>query len=545
MVIPPKPSLFHLKFLTGEKPLLTLDDEFLRNHTKVLLISDASDKIWEVKLDGNRLAGGWEEFAAVNNFSDGNVLVFRHNGEEIFHVAVSSDIQHASPSFTDTDDTEVDDEPDGEDEDTDDDACKLFDVFYFFVFVRSGWDVLVRKNKKPEADSCFLRARVTRYNLIKDRLDLSRDFKFMSFNKHNKPCEIYLANEKGRKWTLRLSRNISSGAFYITRGWSNFCSANGLIRGDFCYFKLSKSGERPVLLLCSHESGNGLEDKEEKRPEADPVKVCSVGGCTKEKNTPRILTLKYTPSRFKTGQLYISPGFLLESGIRKSREITLLNKDGRKWLSYLQMTGKSRSEWFYMRKGWREMCKANGVEVNDSFMLELICEDVTPIFKFHSKIENKGACESVEKTQGVEIDGQRGSKRGHTRVSNRSNTNSRKFQRTLPESSSVSDLVANVKQRIQDTLNTLRHFRAEIETKEKNLEASLLQVDALGLFLNRERILGISKILNSNLDQKTVCMHFLYHGFTRTASSSKLYAAAFGSSSLGSRISIDMEVEDD
>ncbi|KAG2249788.1 hypothetical protein Bca52824_089416 [Brassica carinata] len=420
MVIPPKPSLFHLKFLTGEKPLLTLDDEFLRNHTKVLLISDASDKIWEVKLDGNRLAGGWEEFAAVNNFSDGNVLVFRHNGEEIFHVAVSSDIQHASPSFTDTDDTE---------------------------------------NKKPEADSCFLRARVTRYNLIKDRL-------------------------------------VTTGLLFLPlfRGWSNFCSANGLIRGDFCYFKLSKSGERPVLLLCSHESGNGLEDKEEKRPEADPVKVCSVGGCTKEKNTPRILTLKYTPSRFKTGQLYISPGFLLESGIRKSREITLLNKDGRKWLSYLQMTGKSRSEWFYMRKGWREMCKANGVEVNDSFMLELICEDVTPIFKFHSKIENKGACESVEKTQGVEIDGQRGSKRGHTRVSNRSNTNSRKFQRTLPESSSVSDLVANVKQRIQDTLNTLRHFRAEIETKEKNLEASLLQVDALG-----ERILGISKILNSNL----------------------------------------------
>ena len=78
---------------------------------------------------------------------------------------------------------------------------------------------------------------------------------------------------------------------------------------------------------------------------------------------------------------------MLESGIRKSREITLLNKDGRKWPSYLQMTGKSRSEWFYMRKGWREMCKANGVEVNDSFMLELICEDVTPIFKFHSKVK--------------------------------------------------------------------------------------------------------------------------------------------------------------
>ncbi|KAF2546175.1 hypothetical protein F2Q70_00020412 [Brassica cretica] len=69
MVVPPIPSLFHWRFLTGNKPLLTLEDEFLRNHTKVLLTSDASDKIWEVKLDGDKLAGGWEEFAAVHNFS--------------------------------------------------------------------------------------------------------------------------------------------------------------------------------------------------------------------------------------------------------------------------------------------------------------------------------------------------------------------------------------------------------------------------------------------------------------------------------------------
>lgn len=68
MVVPPIPSLFHWRFLTGNKPLLTLEDEFLRNHTKVLLTSDASDKIWEVKLDGDKLAGGWEEFAAVHNF---------------------------------------------------------------------------------------------------------------------------------------------------------------------------------------------------------------------------------------------------------------------------------------------------------------------------------------------------------------------------------------------------------------------------------------------------------------------------------------------
>ncbi|CAN6926036.1 unnamed protein product, partial [Brassica oleracea] len=68
MVVPPIPSLFHWRFLTGNKPLLTLEDEFLRNHTKVLLTSNASDKIWEVKPGGDKLAGGWKEFAAVHNF---------------------------------------------------------------------------------------------------------------------------------------------------------------------------------------------------------------------------------------------------------------------------------------------------------------------------------------------------------------------------------------------------------------------------------------------------------------------------------------------
>ena len=115
--------------------LQTLDTEFLRNHTKVLLTSDASDKTWKVKLDGNRLAGGWEEFAAVNSFSDGDVLAFRHNGDEIFHVAVSSESDDNESD--DTDDSESDESNDTDDSESDDsednDEGKLFDMFYFLV----------------------------------------------------------------------------------------------------------------------------------------------------------------------------------------------------------------------------------------------------------------------------------------------------------------------------------------------------------------------------------------------------------------------------
>ncbi|KAF8074338.1 hypothetical protein N665_1113s0018 [Sinapis alba] len=500
MTLPPKCSLFHHRFLTGDKPVLMLDDEFLRNHTKVLLISDVSDKIWKVKLNGNKLASGWEEFAAVHSFRDGDVLVFRHDGDEIFHVAVSPPSgscgisHHASPSLVDTDDAETDDDDDYSESDDDGEEDE------------SG-DILVNKNKKTEAGfSCFLRARVTPYSLIKDRLDLSKDFMVVSFNEHNKPFEIDLVNEKGRRWTLLLSKNSTSGVFYIRRGWVNFCSANGLSQGDICKFKLSESGERPVLWLCPQESGNNHE--EEECLEADVVRTSSVGGCSKEKRTldeaskrkernnnpSKFLTIKLTPNRLQTGQLYISSVFVNESGIKKSGDITLMNKDGRKWPSYLQMTGQCGSEWFYLRHGWREMCKANGVKVNDSFVLELIWEDANPVFKFCSKVENKGngsgrprkkrACETLI----VETEGR---KRGRPRLSN---TNPSNLRRTQQESCSVSDQVANVKRSILDTLNTVRQFRAELEAREKNLEASLLEVDALGV-----RILGISQILNSNL----------------------------------------------
>ena len=123
---------------------------------------------------------------------------------------------------------------------------------------------------------------------------------------------------------------------------------------------------------------------------------------------------------------------------------------------------------------------------------------------FFVQIKNKGKgnivtskkralhARTAEKTPGVEIDGERGSKRGCTRASNRSNTN---LQRTQPGSCSVSDQVANVRQIIQDTLDTIRHFNAELKTRERNLEASLLEVDDLGMFLNQDLLAFLDIII--------------------------------------------------
>ncbi|CAH8274692.1 unnamed protein product [Arabidopsis lyrata] len=475
---PPHFSLFQHKFQTGDKPLLTLDADFLMNHTKVLLKSDASDRPRKVKLDGGRLSDGWEEFAGDHKFKDGDVLVFKHHGDEVFHVSVSGDIQNASSSHVDTEDTYIDDE----DLDVDDDDDVDDDEGEDNLDCCDSENILEKTNKKQEADSSsehpgFITACVTRYSLLHDRLDLSRNFTLL-FGGNQKTCEIDVVNEQGRRWTMKLAKNISSGVFYIRQGWGNFCCVNGLSQGQLCKFKLFQNGERPVLWLCPQESGNG---RKEKRTFDEVSKV-------KEKKTPSpFLIVKYTPSRDTTGQLSLPVSFTRKNNINKAGEIILLNQDGRKWSSYLQITGLGRggSEWFYLRRGWREMCEANGVKVNDSFKLELMWEGANPMFKFCSKIENheykgkgnqrtrkKRACETdpqprnVKKTPRVGVEGpehQVDEERGRT-------------------------------QGIVDTLNTVRQCRTELETSEQNLQASLLAIEALG-----ERIWGISKILSNNL----------------------------------------------
>ncbi|EOA18211.1 hypothetical protein CARUB_v10006696mg [Capsella rubella] len=488
MADPPRFSLFHQKFLTGDKPLLTLHAEFLMNHMKVSLISDASDKVWKVKLDGGRLADGWEEFTGEHKFRDGDVLVFKHQGDDVFHVSVASgsvsgDIHHASSSHVDTEDTCIaDDYVDDDDDDDDDDETNDDD----------DDDGESKDAADIDDDGDGNRARcVTRYSLNKDRLDLSRKYTVL-FGEHQKACEIDVMNEQGRIWTMKLAKNISSGVFYIRAGWEHFCFTNDLKQGDLCKFKLFQNGKKPVLWLCPQEPGN---DHKEKRTLDEVSKA-------KEKKAPSpTVIVKYTPSRDSTGQLSLPVSFTREYGIKKAGDVILLNQDGRKWSSYLQITGLGRggSEWFYLRKGWREMCEANGVKVNDSFKLELMWNGETPMFKFCSKIDNheykgkgnqktckKRACETapqprnVKKTPRVGVEGQ---------------VNKRISSGPLqPQSFSVSDQVASVKQGIVDTLNTVRQCRTELETSEQNLQASLLAIDALG-----ERIWGISKILSNNL----------------------------------------------
>ena len=56
------------------------------NGKKWKLRSDASDQTWEVIQEGRRLTGGWKDFTTADDLQIGDILVFKHEGDMVFHV---------------------------------------------------------------------------------------------------------------------------------------------------------------------------------------------------------------------------------------------------------------------------------------------------------------------------------------------------------------------------------------------------------------------------------------------------------------------------
>lgn len=71
--------------------------------------------------------------------------------------------------------------------------------------------------------------------------------------------------------------------------------------------------------------------------------------------------------------------------MNKPGTITLLGKDGTKWIANLLQESRGRMS---LGKGWKEFAKGNGLEVGVSFTLESIWEDATPMLGLFS-IESK------------------------------------------------------------------------------------------------------------------------------------------------------------
>jgi hypothetical protein len=69
---------------------------------------------------------------------------------------------------------------------------------------------------------------------------------------------------------------------------------------------------------------------------------------------------------------------MIENSMNKPGEITVLGKDGAKWLVSLLLERRGRMS---LGKGWKDFAKANGLKTGDSITLESVWEGASPVLK--------------------------------------------------------------------------------------------------------------------------------------------------------------------
>ncbi|KAG7622508.1 B3 DNA binding domain, partial [Arabidopsis suecica] len=349
---------FFVRSLAGHTSNLIIPDEFFTAHlegktglTKLKLTSDASDRIWDVRLNGRRFAGGWDDFSAAHCLRDDDVLVFRLDVKMVFHVTPSGRSFSQIRTSSSSGDYDSDDD---DDEAGDDDS--------------DSKNISLKKKSRFEAESsssekyCLL-------GLTASNLRLNR----VSFTKHfsrangltKRCCMIDLMNLSGESWTLGLRHNKRTGQAFIRGRWRSFCHANELKPGSFYRFKLVRNGTRPLLQLCfkvipqgncSNSKANGKANVSEKYSRED-------GSASTKQNKFLTVTLKHY--MIQSGQLRLRRSFVRENGIKEAEEIILVDKNGVEWPSYVS-SSKQRRE-FYMAHGWIRFCEANKLKTGETF----------------------------------------------------------------------------------------------------------------------------------------------------------------------------------
>ncbi|KFK29768.1 hypothetical protein AALP_AA7G176400 [Arabis alpina] len=355
------PVAFFSKYIVGK-----------HEQTTVKLRSDASDKTWEVKMEGRRLTNGWKDFVTSHDLRVGDIVIFKHEGDMVFHVtpfgSSCCEIQYTQQSHI------IKEEEDD------------------IVHVEEDRNVLRKKNQKPKTepesfisfDYCFV-AQVTDSNLQHDTFHLPA--KASRSNVLNRGFqEMIIVNKEGKSWTLTLKGKEADQTYYISRGWRSFCHENRQRVGDLIPFNLVGDGKTtPMICICPEEKCKELISEYISKMKT-VKRSCWVASSSSRQN--RFVTIILTRYNIKYSKLILPTSFVKIHGLHKQEKVILMNKDGRKRLVNLVQDGP-RFGRRGLGKGWKIFCEDNDVnKIGVPFVLELIWEHNIPVLKFCSiKIE--------------------------------------------------------------------------------------------------------------------------------------------------------------
>ncbi|EOA16407.1 hypothetical protein CARUB_v10004562mg [Capsella rubella] len=369
------PEAFYSNYLEGRQEGNTAE-----------LRSDMSEMTWIIKMDGRRLSKGWEKFAEAHNLQVGDILVFRHEGNLLFHVTTfgqsSCEIRYSYSSQKD-------------DKDVKDKTGKVTTV------------KKTARNECSSVDTDFV-VPVTASNQRLDSVCLPRGF--TNSSGLSKLCnEMILMDEKGRPSKIKLCYKESTNRFCASRGWRAFCCKNGHQTGCFLRLILVRNGKTPVLRVfplerdedniakCSKKTNQEVEHesvKEEMKVDSgklirdrlvkkDPKSLCSSSHDTS-------FVVPVTASNQRLDSFNLPKGLTTSSGLSKlCKEIVFMDERGR--TSILNLSYDKSSCRFKVRRGWRAFCCRNGHEIGSFLKLILVRNGKTPILRIFPLEKDEGS----------------------------------------------------------------------------------------------------------------------------------------------------------
>ncbi|KAF8103843.1 hypothetical protein N665_0183s0021 [Sinapis alba] len=333
------------------------------------LKTDASVKTWLVKIDGLKLTDGWEEFAVAHELRIGDIIIFRHEGEMVFHVTAFGpsfcDIQYTSRSSHNIND------------DSQDQTNNTGN---------SSGEKRKRVKKTPimkeesSSDHSHFVAHVSPSSLSCDRLYIPKGFAWSNGLDNMRAQEIVLLNEEGRSWNLNMTYNKVGLQTFVRPGWRRFCAENGMKQGHHYTFKLVGKSTPPVLRLsrAEHESKPATES---------PLHPsCYVGSASS--------------NSLRTDKLYLQRQFVTENGLDNGcSEITVKNELGGSWI--LPLRHYESHSHTYLGPGWKTFCQVNGIKARDSFMMKLVETGDKPVLFLCSSNRGKTPFECSDNSDDV------------------------------------------------------------------------------------------------------------------------------------------------
>ncbi|KAF2549293.1 hypothetical protein F2Q70_00020802 [Brassica cretica] len=333
------------------------------------LRTDASAKTWLVKINGLRFTDGWEDFAVAHELRIGDIIIFRHEGEMVFHVTAFGpsccDIQYTSASSHNI----IDDSQDQANNTGNSSGEK-----------RKRVKKNPRTKEESSSDHSHFVAHVSPSSLSCDRLYVPKGFAMSNGLDNMSGKEIVLLNEEGRSWNLNITYNESGMHTFVRPGWRSFCAENGMNQGHHCTFELVRKSAPPVLRLSR------AEHDPKPAPESSLHHSYYVGSVSS--------------NSLRTDKLYLQMKFVAANGLKKGfSEIILKNEWGGRWSVGLRHYASSNRT--YLGPGWKTFCQVNGIKAEDSFMFKLVETGDKPVLLLCTSNRGKTPLECSEDSDDV------------------------------------------------------------------------------------------------------------------------------------------------